>query len=192
MRCLCARERQRHDQPLLRMMSKAIPLPPLSMVNNLLEYDLQTGFFFWKENRRNHIKAGAVAGYARPTKSKKYIVIGLKGKYYKAHRIAWLIATGCDPGDALIDHIDGDSTNNRFSNLRLATEAENGKNKRIYCNNSSGYKGVSYHKQARKWRADIRVDQKLIHLGLFHTPELAHMAYCKAAAELHGEFARAA
>ena len=174
-------------------MSKVISLPPLSIVSELLEYDLQTGLFLWKKSQSNHVKAGTVAGYARSgsrAKNKKYIIIGIKGKQYKAHRIAWLMATGCDPGDALVDHIDGNGTNNKFSNLRLATQLENGRNKQIYSNNSSGYKGVSYHKQMRKWRADIRVEQKLIYLGLFTTPELAHMAYCKAAAELHGEFAR--
>jgi hypothetical protein len=65
-------------------------------------------------------------------------------------------------------------------------------NKKRQANNTSGYKGVCYHKITGKWAARIRLNKCLRHLGLFPTPELAHMAYAKAAAELHGDFARAA
>lgn len=87
-----------------------------------------------------------------------------------------------------VDHIDGDCGNNRRSNLRLATHSENAKNRRRYRSNTSGYKGV--HHLNNKWTATINIDHKQTRLGVFNTPEEAYEAYCKAAIEHYGEFAR--
>lgn len=87
------------------------------------------------------------------------------------------------------DHIDGNPLNNCRSNLRLATPAENARNRGKQRDNTSGFKGVHWNKQRRNWRAQIKINQKGIHLGVFDTPEEAYAAYCKAAKELHGEFA---
>ena len=87
-----------------------------------------------------------------------------------------------------VDHIDGDGLNNRRANLRTCSRAENLWNRGAQANNKSGFKGVTFHKQSRKWRAEIRFNGNYKSLGYFHTPEEAHMAYCAAAAELHGEF----
>lgn len=95
-----------------------------------------------------------------------------------------------DPGDLEIDHRNGDGLDNRRDNLRIATRAENSRNTGVRRDNSSGFKGVSFHKQCRKWTAQIKLDGKLHRLGLHATPELAHAAYCRAAAELHGQFRR--
>lgn len=94
-------------------------------------------------------------------------------------------------GDELADHIDGNGLNNCRENLRVASRTENVRNQRKSVKNSSGFKGVSWNEQHQKWRALIRVNGRLKHLGLFDTPEAAHEAYCKAAAspEFHGEFA---
>jgi hypothetical protein len=89
----------------------------------------------------------------------------------------------------MVDHIDGNPLNNRRSNLRLATHADNMKNRRKHSNNKSGFKGVRQRKNRPGWVAEIRVDGKYTHLGTFDTPELAHEAYCKAAEKHHGEFA---
>jgi hypothetical protein len=89
-----------------------------------------------------------------------------------------------------VDHIDLDGLNNRRSNLRLATSTENARNQRIRKNNMSGYKGVCWDKINQKWVAQIRLNGKSKHLGLFDTPEAAHRAYCAAATEYFGEFAR--
>lgn len=89
-----------------------------------------------------------------------------------------------------VDHIDSNPLNNRRSNLRLATRAQNGANQRKPSTNTSGFKGVSFHKQRKKWGANIRVNDKLRNLGYFDTPEEAHEAYKKAAVEAFGEFAR--
>ena len=89
----------------------------------------------------------------------------------------------------LVDHIDGNPLNNRRSNLRICTSAENSRNARISKNNVSGYKGVSWAKRCQKYRASIGVDHKQIHLGLFSNPEDAAEAYNRAALLHHGEFA---
>lgn len=90
----------------------------------------------------------------------------------------------------VVDHIDGNPLNNHRSNLRLASIKENVRNSKKPKNNTSGFKGVSWHDRAQKWRARIFVDRRQIHLGYFDTPEEAHKAYMEAAKELHGEFAR--
>lgn len=89
-----------------------------------------------------------------------------------------------------VDHIDLNPLNNRRSNLRLATKRQNKTNQRTYKNNTSGYKGVSWNASKRKWHARISKEGKVIHLGFFDSPEEAYDRYCKAARELHGEFAR--
>ncbi len=88
------------------------------------------------------------------------------------------------------DHKNGNTLDNRRSNLRLATHSQNQHNKGLQSNNTSGYKGVTFSKTHKKWRANIQIDNKKKFLGLFDTPEQAHKAYCKAAKELHGEFSR--
>ena len=87
------------------------------------------------------------------------------------------------------DHRDRNGLNNSRANLRACSHAENGRNRTAQANNSSGYKGVSFHKQHEKWQARIMVNGKSKHLGFYLTPEDAHQAYCAAAAEFHGEFA---
>lgn len=88
-----------------------------------------------------------------------------------------------------VDHINGDSSDNRLENLRLATNTQNARNRGKSKHNTSGYKGVFWHKATNKWTAQIGVDRKRIYLGIFDTPELAHRAYCEAAKVYHGEFA---
>ena len=114
-------------------------------------------------------------------------------------RIVWMIQTGEDPCSKQIDHINGERHDNRWKNLRLATKAENMRNRAKHCSMNgvatlSAYKGVSYEKndygQHNRIIAQIRVDGRLIRLGTFPTEEAAHAAYCDAAKKYHGEFAR--
>jgi len=88
-----------------------------------------------------------------------------------------------------IDHINHATLDCRSENLRRATRAENNRNARLSRRNTSGYKGVSWDPQARKWVALIMADRKRRFLGLFETAEEAGRAYDAAARELHGEFA---
>jgi hypothetical protein len=89
-----------------------------------------------------------------------------------------------------VDHIDGDGLNNRRSNLRFATTAQNSANRGKQKNNTSGFKGVRWHKRDKRWRAVIGINGKTKQIGSFKTPEAAYDAYCAAARELHGVFAR--
>jgi hypothetical protein len=89
----------------------------------------------------------------------------------------------------LLDHINGSKSDNRLSNLREATKAQNGANTRLSVNNSSGYKGVRWHTAAKKWVAKIKINYKSIHLGLFTDIEDAAAAYQAAALKYFGEFA---
>lgn len=94
------------------------------------------------------------------------------------------------PEDTQVDHISGDGLDCRKQNLRLATSEDNARNARRRRDNQSGYKGVSWHKQRRKWVAQLNIDGKRKHLGLFICPKEAHAVYCDAVERLHGEFAR--
>lgn len=109
------------------------------------------------------------------------------GKQYtiSIHRLI----TNC-PDGMVIDHIDGNPANNCRNNLRICTTKQNTRNQSRRRDNTSGYKGVHWVPQNRKWRAMIKVEGIKIHLGLFPTPEEAHNAYCIAALKYHGEFAR--
>ncbi len=88
------------------------------------------------------------------------------------------------------DHRNGDTLDNQKSNLRTATHAENGKNRKLNVNSTSGIKGVSWDKKTRKWRAYIKVDYKMIHLGFFISIEDAANARRIAAQQEFGAFNR--
>lgn len=107
------------------------------------------------------------------------------------HRVIMERVLGCSlASDEQVDHIDGDSLNNRRANLRKATNAQNQANRGAQANNTSGYKGVYWSKADRKWKAFIRVNKKMLHLGYFSKPEDAHKAYIDAAKKYFGEYAR--
>ena len=87
------------------------------------------------------------------------------------------------------DHINGLKLDNRRSNLRVATHTQNQQNSKRPTTNKSGYKGVSQRKGSDRWVAHIRNNGPTKYLGTFDTPKAAHLAYCKAAKELHGAYA---
>jgi hypothetical protein len=89
-----------------------------------------------------------------------------------------------------VDHINGNSLDNRRANLRVVTHAENMRNRRLQKNSASGIKGVSWNKASKKWKAQIYIGGKQIHLGLFMSTHEATAAYVNAAKKYHGEFAR--
>ena len=89
-----------------------------------------------------------------------------------------------------VDHINGDTLDNCKSNLRFCTLSENSINKKMQSNNKSGYIGVFFRKQRKKWVAQITTRRKQKHLGYFNLKEEAAHTYDKAAIKFHGEFAR--
>ena len=159
-------------------------MPPLSFFQERLEYNADTGQFTWLGDfnaKRVGRRAGTTIG------SKGYRTITIKKRRYYEHRIAWYMMTGEDPTGFEIDHINGDKSDNRFSNLRLATSQTNKANCGLTASNSSGFKGV--HARGSRWIASITHDRKLIHIGMFKTAEEAARAYDAKAIELFGEYA---
>ena len=166
-------------------------------VRSALHYDPETGVFTWRwradmRPQWNATFAGKVAGRTRrPKKSRTaYRDISINNSRYMAHRLAWLYMTGEWPSERL-DHRDNDGLNNRWLNLREATNSENMANNRRQRNNTSGFKGVSWSKVMQLYHAYIWHDGKRHHLGYFNTPEEAHQAYLREAQERFGEFAHA-
>lgn len=142
-------------------------------------YDPDTGVFT-RRTAAGRLRVGDLAGCVEG----EYLIIGVGRQHYKAHHLAWLYMTGEWP--AYIDHIDGNSLNNRFANLRLSTHSENMRNQvSPRKDNTSGFRGVCRSRNG-KWQANITVSGKQRHLGIFSTPEEASDAYWAAKAALHG------
>jgi hypothetical protein len=150
----------------------------------LLHYDRETGEFRWRQRVRPSIRPGDVAG---ALDNQGYRKITINGQQYAAHRLAWFYMRGnwCS---LVIDHRDGNPSNNRWGNLRRATKSQNNANRPLQRNNASGLKGVS--QDEGRWRARIYKNGRGRHLGSFPTSQAAHAAYVKAARKLFGEFAR--
>lgn len=153
----------------------------------LLDYSPETGQFRWKVTRNARFaRAGDVAG---SLDRHGYRQIKIDGRLHLAHRLAWLWKYGEWPeGD--LDHINLNADDNRIANLRLATRSENHANRRARVDSKSGLKGVHFEKARGCWIAHIVWRGKRRKIGRFATAEEAYDAYCKAAKEQWGEFAR--
>jgi hypothetical protein len=145
-------------------------------LHRVLHYSKRTGVFTWLVDSGARKVAGLEAGTLG---ARNVVYISIKRKKYLAHRLAWFYVHGVWPA-AQIDHIDGDPTNNRFSNLREATNAQNQQNLR----NPKGlnpYVGVHYAREHKRWAA--RINGK--HIGYAATAEDARVVYLKAKSKLH-------
>lgn len=123
-----------------------------------------------------------------PSPKSYYAVYTQYGKERKINIRMHRVITNCPDGYE-VDHINGNTLDNRRCNLRICIKRDNQKNKKIYKNNTSGYKGVSWSKANKKWIASIKINGCQKYLGLYSTPEKAHEAYKAAALKYHGEFA---
>lgn len=150
-----------------------------------LSYSPIVGVFEWRCSGHAITKGGLAGGVC---KSSGYVIVGVMGKHYRAHNLAWLYMTGEWP-EMDIDHKDGDRTNNAFNNLRLATKQQNQWNKQMSDQNTSGEKGVCFDKSTQKWRGQVGIGDKRIHVGLFKSKEEAASAVRAKRVSLHGEFA---
>jgi hypothetical protein len=146
-------------------------------------YDPATGVVSWRETRGGKL-AGSPAGNA----TKRHVWIKYKGRYVAAHQIAWLLHYG-KPAGSRIDHANGNGLDNRITNLRRASQAENCQNRRIRSDNQTGLKGVQLRPNG-KWRARIFLDGRSVNLGHFATAKEAHDAYTLEAKAQFGKFAR--
>lgn len=159
------------------------------LVRSLFSYDPDTGVFVWRV-RAGKYPAGGEAGYINSL-NRRMIRITLEGKQYHlyASRLAWFYVHGTLPKEE-IDHINGNSTDDRFSNLREATRSQQLQNTKLNVRNTSGFRGVSWVEKRAKFSAEIAANGMRRRLGYFDAPEEAAAAYAAAAAELHGEYAR--
>lgn len=150
---------------------KAKKLPTQAQIKEILHYDTETGVFRWRFARSN-VKPWSVAGCK---KDSGYIDIKLNKNTYKAHRLAWVYMIGASPLN-VIDHINGNKSDNKWSNLRETTNKQNLENQTLKKDNTSGFRGVSWSKKHNKWRAYVMNNYKYIHVGIFITPEEAAKA----------------
>ena len=167
----------------------------LAQFKDALDYNQKTGEFIWRIRRNSYggkIKIGSIAG--TPVLDRDggaHISIGVRGKHYRAHHLAWAFMKGEWPkGD--IDHKDGIRTHNWWKNLRPATRGQNNANRhKLHSNNVSGKTGVSWVARLNKWLSRINVDGKAIDLGWFARDELDKAIIARRTAELKywGEYA---
>lgn len=131
------------------------------MISDLLSYCQKSG-----EVRRVRSTGGKQKGSIAGCEDRDgYIKICVKGRMLFAHRIAWLLFYGSWP-DGIIDHRDGDKSNNRITNLRICDKSTNAKNSKIWCNNTSGKSGVTWSNSCSAWQAQIGHSGKQRHLGI--------------------------
>lgn len=149
--------------------------------NELFHYEPNSGKLFWKKTTTNRVKVGDEAGSF--CKSTGYINIKVDNEWYTLHRIAILLATGVYDKTVQVDHIDHDRGNNRLSNLRVVSRAENMRNQSLRNTNKTGVTGVSVRytrKGTKRYTANIMYTYKSIILGNYDTPEEAAVARAEA------------
>lgn len=160
----------------------------LERLKYLVSYDPDSGIFTGQKgiNSRGRPIGGIECGSLAKRRSDKYYrVMSIDNVRYLSHRLAWLYSFGEFPKNE-IDHIDGDSLNNKINNLRDVTRIENSQNiRKASSNNKTGYLGVFLHKETGKYRSTIMTNRKRVSLGLFTNPEEASIAYINAKRELH-------
>jgi hypothetical protein len=170
---------------------KPQPLPDTDILRKLLRYESDTGKLFWLP--RN----GLQSFNARRAETEAFTCVSatgyktgrILGKSRLAHRIAWKLHYGEEPPEN-IDHINGVTDDNRIVNLRQAGHDQNTWNQKKRNTNSSGVKGVRWHKASKSWIAVITKNRKDYWLGCFKTKKEAIAARLNAEQELFGDFMR--
>ena len=159
---------------------------PIDMLKQIFSYDPVSGHVYWNIPRRNGTKAGDIAGKIDSTSG--YVRVTFAQKILKTHRIAWALTYGEWP-TLDIDHINNNRSDNRLSNLRLASRAENIRNKKKHNNTKCTLKGATpYINYEGKYIAQINIFGIQKNLGVFDSEQAAHDKYCEVAKEEFGEF----
>jgi len=117
----------------------------------------------------------------------RYVTTKIHGQHWCVHKLIYLYHYGYVPEQ--LDHINGNSLDNRIENLRPASSAENMSNRKTFANNKSGCKGVSWNKRSSKWQVSVGVNKKQKHIGYFDDFELAKLIALEARDKYHGKFA---
>jgi hypothetical protein len=159
--------------------------PTIDELKAVMEYESESGRLLWTVSRNSHggkVKPGEPVGSANGV---GYLETRVNGYRTYVHRIAWALYHGTWPRGH-IDHIDGDKLNNRIANLRDVTQRVNNENQRkVRSDNTSGFPGVQWRSDKKRWCALIQVNGKRMRRGGYDTPEEAHEAYLQAKRELH-------
>lgn len=146
------------------------------ILKKYLSYDPNTGLLVWIIPLAYRHQPGDIAG---SLDSSGYLRVSIFNRNYWVHRIIWLHYYGVWPTYE-IDHINRIKSDNRIDNLRDVLPTMNQRNRSVSTNNTSGYSGVSYISQSLRWRVQIQVDGKRLHIGTFHSKEQAIEARRKA------------
>lgn len=146
-------------------------------VRELFRYNRRTGLLTWRV-ARGRVPAGRVVS----TKKDGYIIVGIDGVLYRAHRVIWLHVTGEWPENG-IDHRNRKRGDNRWRNLREATQGQNMQNFSRPELSKCGFRGVSLN--GKGFKARVKVNYRHVNLGTFPTAEEAHAAYLAGKARLH-------
>lgn len=146
-------------------------------------FDYKDGNLYWKISTSNVVKIGDKAGYIRKD---GYVKITFNKKCYLLHRLIFAFHHGYLP--KMLDHIDGNPSNNKIENLREANDFQNSWNKKVRPDSVSGIKGV--WKNYKKWGVTIQANKKVMYFGSFEDLELAELVAIEARNKYHGEFAQ--
>ena len=154
----------------------------------LFTYDQDSGALKWRFRKGRKVRSDLTAGYID---DEGYRVVRVDGVNYRSHRIIWLMETGALP-TAMIDHANGDRSDNRWKNLRQATNAQNQMNKKARTTGASGFKGVSIIRRRGRiqYRASVRHNGKTHVSGYYDTAQDAYEHYRQEAVRVFGEFAK--
>ncbi len=139
------------------------------------EYDRPNGKLYWKNHWYKGVRTRLLGLEAGRTNDIGYRIILLDGVYHLTHRLIYFLETNLLPEN--VDHINGDTLDNRFCNLRAASRRKNLSNS--YRHRTGKLVGTSFRKKEQCWYSRIRIDKKLIHIGAFETEIEAHQAYMK-------------
>lgn len=138
-------------------------------LRTMFSYDPETGLVTRKVDAGNR-KAGSIVG----TKLRHTYTVMVRKHHYPLGRLIWLLVYGSIPNGFVVDHINGNPFDNRLVNLRAVTQAINSRNLALKKNNSSGYNGIYWKGDKKKWSAEVWVDGRKHWLGYFDTPEAAN------------------
>ena len=147
-------------------------------LRHLLDYNPDTGVLTWRAKPSQGIKIGRQAG--TPT-SEGYLALQINKKKMYAHRAIWLHVHGVWPAEE-IDHINRNRADNRLVNLRAATRLENSHNTGKHVTNTSGHKGVTFHRRNKQWQVQLSANNKTFYVGQF--AQLTDAVQARAIAEI--------